>query len=262
MILKDKVVIVSGIGPGLGQELSSLAAAEGAHVVLAARTPEKLDAAEAMIRQAGQDVGVLKVPTDISKRDDVERLVGATMDRFGRIDGLINSAYIPGAFTDVVDADLDEWRRTFDVNLFGTVGLCQSVIRQMRESGGGSIVNVNTQVTRKPWVQQAAYATSKAALAMATVQMATEVGRWNIRVNSTFMGWMWGHSVEQALDYMAKESGQSVAELKAAQEKTIALGRMPTDRECARPIIMLLSDYCSVVTGASLDINGGEFMPG
>ena len=262
MILKDKVVIVSGIGPGLGQELSALAAAEGAHVVLAARTPEKLDAAEAMIREAGHDVGVLKVPTDIASREDVERLVGATMDRFGRIDGLINSAYIPGAFTDVVDADLDEWRRTFDVNLFGTVGLSQSVIRQMRETGGGSIVNVNTQVTRKPWIQQAAYATSKAALAMATVQMATEVGRWNIRVNSTFMGWMWGHSVEQAFDYMSRESGKSVDELKAAQEANIALGRMPTDRECARPIIMLLSDYCSVVTGASLDINGGEYMPG
>ena len=262
MILKDKVVIVSGIGPGLGQELSLLAAAEGAHVVLAARTPAKLDAAEAMIREAGHDVHVLKVPTDISKREDVERLVSTTVDRFGRIDGLVNSAYIPGAFTDVVDADLDEWRRTFDVNLFGTVGLCQSVIRHMRETGGGSIVNVNTQVTRKAWVQQAAYATSKAALAMATVQMATEVGRWNIRVNSTFMGWMWGHSVEQALDYMSKESGKSVAELKAEQEKGIALGRMPTDRECARPIIMLLSDYCSVVTGASLDINGGEFMPG
>ena len=262
MILKDKVVIVSGIGPGLGQELSSLAAAEGAHVVLAARTASKLDAAEAMIREAGHDVQVLKVPTDISNREDVERLVDATVKRFGRIDGLINSAYIPGAFTDVVDADLDEWRRTFDVNLFGTVGLCQSVIRQMRQTGGGAIVNVNTQVTRKPWVQQAAYATSKAALAMATVQMATEVGRWNIRVNSTFMGWMWGHSVEQALDYMAKESGRSVADLKAEQERGIALGRMPTDRECARPIIMLLSDYCSVVTGASLDINGGEFMPG
>lgn len=262
MILKDKVVIVSGIGPGLGQELSSLAAAEGAHVVLAARTPAKLDAAEALIQQAGHDVHVLKVPTDISKREDVERLVGATMDRFGRIDGLVNSAYIPGAFTDVVDADLDEWRRTFDVNLFGTVGLCQSVIRQMRETGGGAIVNVNTQVTRKAWVQQAAYATSKAALAMATVQMATEVGRWNIRVNSTFMGWMWGHSVEQAFDYMSQQSGESVPDLKVAQEKNIALGRMPTDRECARPIIMLLSDYCSVVTGASLDINGGEFMPG
>lgn len=262
MILKNKVIIVSGIGPGLGQELSSLAAAEGASIVLAARTAAKLDAAEALIRDAGHDVGVLKVPTDISKREDVDRLVGATMDRFGRIDGLVNSAYIPGTFTDVIDADLDEWRRTFDVNLFGTVGLCQSVIRQMREAGGGSIVNVNTQVTRKPWVQQAAYAMSKAALAMATVQMATEVGRWNIRVNSTFMGWMWGHSVEQAFDHMSRESGQTVAELKAAQEKNIALGRMPTDRECARPIIMLLSDYCSVVTGASLDINGGEFMPG
>lgn len=262
MILKDKVVIVSGIGPGLGQELSSLVAAEGGHVVMAARTSAKLDAAEALIREAGHDVEVLKVPTDISRREDVARLVAATKERFGRIDGLINSAYIPGAFTDVVDADFDEWRRTFDVNLFGTLDLCQSVIREMRETGGGSIVNVNTQVTRKPWVQQAAYATSKAAMAMATMQMATEVGQWNIRVNSTFMGWMWGHSVEQAFDHMAKKSGQSVAELKAAQEANIALRRMPTDRECARPIIMLLSDYCSVVTGASLDINGGEFMPG
>ena len=116
-------------------------------------------------------------------------------------------------------------------------------------------------VTRKPLAGQGGYATSKAALAVATAQLATELGAHNIRVNSTFMGWMWGPSVEGYMRSVADAGGPPIDEQKAEVSKNIALGRIPEDRECARPIIMLLSDYASVVTGASLEINGGEFMP-
>lgn len=261
MILKDKVVIISGIGPGLGQALSTLAAKEGAKLAIAARTPSKLDEAEAEIAALGLGTEVLKVPTDIADKAQCEALVQKTLERFGRIDGLVNSAYIAGDFTLMEDADFDDWRRTMDVNLYGTLNLARAAIAPMKKAGGGSIVNVNTMVTRKPLPYQGGYATSKAALAVATAQLATEVGQYNIRVNSTFMGWMWGPSVEGYMQGVVAQGGPSIDEQKAAVAQNIALGRIPEDRECARPIIMLISDYASVVTGASLEVNGGEFMP-
>jgi NAD(P)-dependent dehydrogenase (short-subunit alcohol dehydrogenase family) len=253
--LDGKVAVITGAGSGMARACSRVFVREGAQVLAADISGREEETAAVL----GDAVKPFRV--DVTQEAQVEAMFAAALEAFGRVDAVLNVAGIGGA-EPVHKVTMAEYDRIMDVDLRGVLLGTKHAIRTMRETGGGSIVNVNTQVTRKPWMQQAAYATSKAALAMATVQMATEVGKWNIRVNSTFMGWMWGHSVEQAFDYMSKESGQSVAELKAAQEQNIALRRMPTDRECARPIIILLSDYCSVVTGASLDINGGEFMPG
>ena len=124
MLLKDKVVIVSGIGPGLGQELSTLAAVEGAAaVVLAARTPQKLDVAEQEIRDLGLATAVLKVPTDIADQAQCQALADRAVQEFGRIDILFNSAYDPGSFEPIEQADMAGWRRATDVNFFGTMHL-------------------------------------------------------------------------------------------------------------------------------------------
>lgn len=261
MLLKDKVVIVSGIGPGLGQALSTLAAQEGARVVMSARTPARLDAAEAEIAALGLGAEVLKMPCDITDAAQCEALAAAALDRFGRIDCLVNSAYTAGKLTLMEDSDLADWRHTLDTNLFGSLALCLAVFPAMKAQGQGAIVNVNTQVARKPLAYQGGYAASKAALAHASAQLALEWGQYGIRVNSTFMGWMWGTSVAGYMEDIAAKGGPSVAEQKAEVAKAIALRVIPPDRECAKGIVMLLSDYASMVTGASLDINGGEFMP-
>ena len=108
MLLQDKVVIVSGIGPGLGQELAVLAAAEGAAaVVLAARTPAKLEQAERAIEALGLDTSVLKVATDIADSAQCQALADATVQAFGRIDVLFNSAFDPGSFEPIEQANLD-----------------------------------------------------------------------------------------------------------------------------------------------------------
>lgn len=261
MLLKDKVVIVSGIGPGLGQSLSTLAAQEGARLVISARTPAKLDIAEAEIAALGLGTEILKVICDIADPEQCDALVQATLDRFGRVDCLINSAYVAGKLTLMENSDLADWRNTLNTNLFGSLNLCLAVFPAMKAQGGGAIVNVNTQVTRKPLAYQGGYGASKAALAHASAQLAHEWGQYGIRVNSTFMGWMWGTSVEGYMEGIAANGGPSVDEQKAEVAKNIALRVIPPDRECAKGIIMLLSDYASMVTGASLDINGGEFLP-
>jgi NAD(P)-dependent dehydrogenase (short-subunit alcohol dehydrogenase family) len=261
MLLENKVVVVSGIGPGLGIQLATLAAAEGASVVLAGRTSAKLEQAELAIRELGRETAVLKLPTDISKREDCGGLARRVVDRFGRIDALINSAYVPGTLGPVETADLDDWRATFDVNLFGTLNLIQAVLPHMKERQGGTIVNVNSQVVRKPLAGQGGYAVSKAALACATSYLALECGKYGIRVNSVFLGWMWGPAVAGYFEGLAREMKTNVETLKQNVAENIALGYIPEDRECARSVIYLISDYATVVTGASLDVNGGEYLP-
>jgi NAD(P)-dependent dehydrogenase (short-subunit alcohol dehydrogenase family) len=260
-LLEDKVVVVSGIGPGLGVHLATQAADAGARLVIAARTAERLDSAERDIATLAPGTEVLKVPTDIAKREQCKRLADAAIERYGRIDVLLNSAYIAGSFGPIESADLDDWRKTLDVNLFGTLGLTQEVLLHMKNARRGSIVNVNSQVTRKPIAGQAGYATSKAALACATSYLALECGQYGIRVNSVFLGWMWGPSVAGYFEHVHRTQGTSVETQKAAVAAMIPLGLIPPDSECARSIIYLASDMASVVTGAALDVNGGEYLP-
>lgn len=256
MLLDGKVVIVSGIGPGLGQELAYASAREGARVVLAARTQSFLDEVAAQI-----DSPTLGVATDISDRAQCQALVEAAVAEFGRVDVLINSAYTPGKFAMFEDSDLDDWRKTLDVNLFGSLNLTQEVVPHMKKQGGGSIVMVNSMVQKKPLDYQSGYATSKGALSAAAKMLANELGRHQIRVNSVYMGWMWGPPVEAFVNGSAKSRGLEVDQVISEITKQIPLGVIPDDADCANAVMFFASDLSRVITGAGLDVNGGEYMP-
>src|SRR5579862_5546090 len=196
MILKDKVVILTGVGPGMGRKLALLLAQEGAKVVIAARSSGFLSDVAAEIRQTG---GIVQaVPTDVADPAACSSLAAAAMKVFGRIDGLVNSAYIiyDAPFEEI---DLSRWRQSLDINCFGAVQMTRAVIPYMRAGGGGSIVNVGTMAVRKPLPGRAAYASSKAALGAVTRQMAFELGQYKIRANIVLIGWMWGAPVQQHL---------------------------------------------------------------
>jgi NAD(P)-dependent dehydrogenase (short-subunit alcohol dehydrogenase family) len=261
MLLKDKVVIVSGIGPGLGVELALRAAEQGAKLAICARTPAKLDDAEREVAALGLGTEVLKVPTDIADRAQCRNLVARTVERFGRIDALINSAYVGGKFEPIESADLEDWRATMEINFFGTMTLTQEAIPQMKRQGGGAIVMINTQVTRVPMPWQGGYGASKGALRVATSHLAKELGAHGIRVNSAFMGWMWGPPVEGYLKGAAKQQGTTVEALRKEIGRNIPLGDIPDDADCAKVAIFLASDYSRAMTGACVDVNGGEYLP-
>lgn len=263
MLLRDKVVVISGIGPGLGVKLAIEAAREGARgVVCAARTADKLDDAEARIKALGVDTQVLKIVTDISDRSQCDRLVDTTLKTFGRIDALVNSAFVHGDFDHASTANLDRWAEVFNVNLLGTLKLTQAVLPGMQQRKSGAVVMINTMAARKvPSVPEAGYAASKGALATSVKFLANEVGKDNIRVNSIHMGWMWGAPVEGYMVMQAQQTGVPLEDLKAQVSKDIPLGRIVTDDECARAALFLVSDYASAITGAALDCNGGMYMP-
>jgi len=262
MLLKNKIVIVSGIGPGLGVKLAIEAAREGAAgVVVAARSADKLEDAEARIRELATDTAVLKCATDITDRAQCERLLSQAMERFGRVDALVNSAFFHGDMDNASTADLDSWRGPLDTNLLGTLKLTQAAIPHMQKTGG-AVVMINTMAVRQvPPLGEAGYAASKAALATSVKYLAKELGPKNIRVNTVHMGWMWGAPVAGYVKRTAQENGIPEEQIKSGIAAMIPLGRVPTDDECARAALFLVSDYASAVTGAALDVNGGAWMP-
>src|SRR6188474_1144241 len=248
MLLKDKVVIVSGIGPGLGVKLAVEAAREGARaVVAAARTSEKLDDAENRIRALGTSCRVLKLPTDITDAGQCRQAAERTVKEFGRIDGLVNSAYFHGDFGPVSEPDFATWSRILDTNLMGSVRMTLAVAPQMKKQGGGAVVMINTMTTLKPFPGEGAYAASKSALLTATKYLAMELGPSNIRVNSARMGWMWGAPVQGYIAATAKAQGVPEQQLIDGVAANIPLRRIVTDDECARAALFLISDYASAV---------------
>ncbi len=231
-------------------------------MALGARSADKLDDAEARIRALNTDTAVLKCVTDITDRSHCERLAAAATAQFGRIDALVNSAFFHGAMDYVSSADLDSWPAVLGTNLLGTLKMTQAVLPQMQRQKSGAIVMINTMAARQvPPLGEAGYAASKAALANSVKYLATEVGPHGIRVNSIHMGWMWGAPVQGYFEWQAQQQQVPVESLKAQVAQTIPLRRIPTDDECARAALFLVSDYASAVTGAALDANGGAYMP-
>jgi NAD(P)-dependent dehydrogenase (short-subunit alcohol dehydrogenase family) len=261
MLMQHKIVVITGIGPGLGQEMARLAVLEGGAVAMCARTETKLNEVADAIRTEAPDARLFPYPLDVTDPKGCHNFVDAVMTRFGRIDVLINSAYTTGAYAHAAEADMADWRRTLDVNLFGAMHMIQAAVPHMRAQGGGSIVNVNTKVTRMPHATMGGYAVSKAALRMATTQLAKELGGDRIRLNSIFPGWMWGETVEAGLAERAKAEGTTVEAIRANIAQAIPLGDIPEDGECAKAVLALASDYFTAVTGACLDLSAGEFMP-
>lgn len=257
MLLQDKVVIISGAGPGMGRKLALSAAQEGAAVVLAARSEAFLEEVAAEIRAAGGRA--LAQRTDLAVPGDCTRLAEITAQTFGRIDGLVNTplAIVVETFE---SGDFERWKQVMEVTLWGSLRLSQAVVPHMKRQGGGSIVQVSSMATRRFRPAEGSYSIAKTALEAAGRQMALELGTHNIRVNTALMGWMWGASVEKHMRHEAERTGVPLQSLIDPVAANIPLRRIPPDDECARTILYLLSDLSSVVTGASIQVNGGEFM--
>ena len=257
MLLKDKVAIVSGIGPGLGQAIARALVREGAAVVLSARSIDKLRDLEAELTKAGGRA--LAVAADISDGASCRALAEAALARFGRIDVLVNNAYHPGTYERIETVDLDTWRPPFEVNVLGSLRLSQAVIPTMKKQGEGSIVMINSMSMRRMMEMFGGYAASKAALNAATQTLALEVGGYGIRVNSVVPGYIWGPPLEAYFAAEAERAGCEPKVIHDAVASQTALKKIPTSEEIAESAVFFASNMSRAITGASLDVNGGHW---
>jgi NAD(P)-dependent dehydrogenase (short-subunit alcohol dehydrogenase family) len=260
-LLDGKVVIVSGVGPGLGQANARALAREGATVVMAARSADYLEQVAREIEAAGGRA--LAVATNLVEESGVAALVDRTIDTFGRLDGLVNNAFRMDVFQPFDSVDLSKWRKIFDVNVWGTLGLTQACIPHLKkaatEHGDASIVFVISMSMRKIRSLEGGYSSSKAAVHTAAKTMALELGPSRVRVNCVAPGWIGGPNVETFLGWESEARGITRDEVRREIEANIPLGHIPPQDEIANSVVFFISPWSRVITGQTLDVNGGEF---
>jgi NAD(P)-dependent dehydrogenase (short-subunit alcohol dehydrogenase family) len=257
--LEAKTVIVSGVGPGLGRQVALTAAREGANVVLGARTEATLAAVAAEIDGGGARAAW--AAGDVADDATGRALVQTALDRFGRVDALVNcAAYSP--FGGLEQAgDFAEWRTALEVNLIGSLQVTRAALPHLRTRGGAVVfVSSQTQWFPPPEAPQMAYAASKGALWGAMHHLALEVGPAKVRVNEVAPGWMWGPPVQGYVRMAAEARGVGEGEVRHELTKEMALGDMATDADVAEAIVFLSSDRARGITGQTLFVNAGEFM--
>jgi NAD(P)-dependent dehydrogenase (short-subunit alcohol dehydrogenase family) len=268
--LDGKVAAVTGAGSGIGRATALRFASEGARVIVKrckGWTSPSPPGASNRLQAVADDVRAvspegrepLVMQVDITDRGSCARLVDAAVERFGRVDVLIQNAHHEGDWSPAVSADPDEWRGVFDVNLFGALHLVQLAVPPMQAAGGGSIVLVNSGAALRNPPNMGAYATSKAALAVLTRTLAVELGGSGIRVNGVFLGPVDGENLHRTGAGAARAVGVTTDEWLAEKAAEMPLGVIPPPDECARPIVFLASDYASQVTGQHLSVNGGQW---
>jgi NAD(P)-dependent dehydrogenase (short-subunit alcohol dehydrogenase family) len=258
--LAGKTVIISGVGPGLGRETALVASREGANVVLGARTEATLKSVADEVDPTGARVAF--AVTDVTNEAACERLVATALERFGRIDAVVNCAALDALFGGLDAAgDFSTWKATFDVNLFGSLYMTRAALPELRRNHGSVVfVSSQTQHHPPPAVLQMGYASSKSALTGAMRHLANEVGPDGVRVNEIAPGWMWGPPVEMFVKMTASHRGVEEDVVLSELTERMPLRRMASDGEVAETIVFFASDRAGGITGQTLLVNAGEIV--
>src|SRR5712691_1394672 len=243
--LQDRVALVTGASQGIGRATSLALASAGAKVAAAARNVEKLAAVVAKIAAAGE---ALAVPMDLADAEQVKAGFKQALERFGKLDILVNNAAITRDGL-AVRMKPDDWEAVLRINLTGAHLCMQQALGAMLRQRYGRIINVTSVVARTGNAGQANYVAAKAGLIGLTKAIAVEVASRNITVNAVAPGFI--------ATPMTDPLPQKVKDETVAR---IPLGRMGTDAEIAAAIVFLASEEAGYITGHVLDVNGGIYM--
>jgi 3-oxoacyl-[acyl-carrier protein] reductase len=248
-VLDGRVVLVTGGSRGIGAAVARMAARAGADVALSFVTdPHRAAAVGRDIEALGRRALVHRA--DVTSRDEVEALAAATLETFGRIDGLVNNAGVmpESPFLEIGDA---EWEEVMRTDLFGAFYTCQAVLPQMVEQGSGAIVNIASRLGQIGFAGVAHYSAAKAGLIGLTKSLAKEFGPKGIRVNAVAPG------------VTLTDMGSQVTEGEVGRRRQaeLPLGRFGQPDEVANAVIFLLSDASALFLGQTLNPNAGGYMP-
>jgi len=255
-LLENKVVVISGVGPALGTTLARRCAENGADLVLAARTVERLDEVAKTVTDLGRRA--VTVGTDITDDAQVANLVSEALNAYGKVDVVINNAFRVPSMKPLANTTFEHMREAIELTVFGALRLIQGFTPALAEAKG-SVVNVNSMVVRHSQAKYGAYKMAKSALLAMSQSLATELGDQGIRVNSILPGYIWGGTLESYFNHQAGKYGTTVDEIYQATAAASDLKRLPTEDEVASAILFMASDLSSGITGQALDVNCGEY---
>ena len=248
--VKDKVVIVTGGGTGIGKVYSQRLAEGGAKVVLADIAADAGEQVAADIRAKGGQA--IAIPTDVTDPDAVQAMVDQTIATWGRVDGLINNASLMSVLPrgDWFRIPVDEWDRVMSVNLKGIFMCCRAVYPHMKAQGGGRIVNISSSRIWAGNPNRLHYTTSKAGVVGLTRALAREVGDDKIGVNAITPGFT------ESETQMASSSSNYVT----GRDQGRCFKRPQYPDDLVGAVLFLLSDASSFITGQTINVDGGQAM--
>ena len=244
--LAGRVVIVTGGNRGIGLAIARLLAEDGASVVVSGRDAARLDAAVKELESLGAPA--LGVPADATKREDADRLVEVTRERFGRIDVLVNNAGITRDQLLVRMKD-DDWDQVLDTNLRGVFLMTRAVGKVMMRQKSGRIINIASAAGAMGNPGQVNYSAAKAGVIGLTKASGRELAHWNILVNAVAPG-----LIETDM------AAAIPAEAREAMLQQVPLKRIGQGREVAEVVRFLAGDGASYVTGQTIHVNGGLYV--
>lgn len=244
LTLEGLVMVLTGASAGLGEQFARSLDRAGAKLVLVARREDRL---AALAKELDDP---LIVATDVTDPDAPGEIVGRAVERYGRVDGLVNNAGITNVEPALREAD-DVFRRVLEVNLVAPFALAKAVAAGMRETGGGAIVNVASVVGLRALapLPEAGYAASKAGMLGLTRELATQWARYNVRVNALAPG---GFSSD-----MTGDAFEAHGTLGGYMSSRVPLARCGRPGELDSPLLMLLHPSMSYVTGQVIVVDGG-----
>jgi 3-oxoacyl-[acyl-carrier protein] reductase len=246
---KDKVVLVTGAGRGIGRSIALAFAQQGARLAANDISPVNLDQTVASIRAAGGQAQ--DYVADVAKKMPVQAMIEQILDEWERIDILVNNAGVE-PHASLLDMDEWDWHRTLDVNLTGAFLTIQSVGRVMREQGGGVIVNISSIAGRAFGLKdRAAYVASKMGLIGLTREAARELAAYNIRVNAVCPG-----VIETEMTAALRQDAAMMARWLA----DIPQGRLGQPGDVASLVLFLCSGAAAYLTGQAINVDGGKVM--
>jgi len=243
--LEGKVALVTGASRGIGLAIARELLRQKAKVAICARKPEGLEAA----RQELAAPDLLALPAHIAEEDQVDRLFAAVLDRFGRLDILINNVGMNLLTPSTVDADAAAWRKIIDTNLTGPYLCARQAARAMRPRQAGKIVNLSSIAGRQAAPGMGIYGVAKAGLEMLTRVLAVELAPDNIQVNAVAPSMV---KTGFSAPFWSNES------LQAQIVAGIPAGRLAEPMDVVHPVLFLASDAAGYITGQTLIVDGGS----
>jgi 3-oxoacyl-[acyl-carrier protein] reductase len=250
MKLSNKVVLITGSGSGIGRASALLFSQEGAKISVVDIDEKGGQQTVDLIKRKGSDA--IFVHADITKASDAERMVKITLNQYGKLDVLFNNAGIGMPFMPIEQIEESLWHRIMDINVKGIFLGCKYAIPTMKRQGGGVIINTASISGVRPRPGLSAYSASKGAAILLTKALAIELAPFKIRVNCI-------NPVVVETPFLEKNIDRNqLEEAKKTMLSTIPLGRLCQPEDIAHAALYLASDESSMVTGASLDVDGGR----
>ncbi len=242
--LEDKVIVITGGSRGIGLEIARELIAQKAKVVICGRKSDSLDAAKDSLGSTN----IMTVQAHIAREEDVDALFGAVMDRFARMDVLINNVGMNLMTPFIADTEFSLWQKIMDTNLSGTFLCSRRASQIMRGQKGGKIVNVSSIAGRKASPGMGIYGIAKAGIEMLTKVLASELAQFNIQVNAVAPSMV---RTEFSKPFWSNQ------DLYEHIVKTIPLGRIAEPMDVVHPVLFLASDAADFITGQTIVVDGG-----